>query len=368
MNGKKVRPLTRQEVLPLAVTDADGFTALRFLRHRENTPSIPELEDQGRKALPGIEGSLLDLYHSLWSPEPGVKKEVPPARRYWKGMLEEAMKSSAFKELHAGTQLRELQSVLGTVSMGESVVGMVSEKDKEQLQKVEKAQSKADEAEAEAKGRKLQADAMKRAADQAAAAAAGAGESAPGEPGDGAEGDANGDPDGTPSNGPGGENPSAAGGDASDGNEGASNPTQNQSSESRSGGKPGKSSRANPQRGNSQGGGSSRSGSRMSPEEAQRIADELAKEAAKAEGEADAAQKRAEDAALEAEAAADDLLGAPGSTEAEQKLRELAQMGQRAIQDAKSKVEEVSKTIEAWGLDPADLGKKTIPEASKSKE
>jgi hypothetical protein len=119
---QKLKPVTRQDLLNLAVTDADAFQALRFLRHRETIPSIPDLEEQGRESLPGIEGSMLDLYHTLWSPEPNVKEEVAPDRRYWKELLGQALNSSAYQELHSNTQFKELQSVLGTISMSESVI------------------------------------------------------------------------------------------------------------------------------------------------------------------------------------------------------------------------------------------------------
>ena len=83
----KVKPLSRQEILSLAVTDADAFTANRFLLHRDAVPTISELEEKGGKALPGIEGSLLDLYNTLSSPEPGMREEINPDRRYWKELL-----------------------------------------------------------------------------------------------------------------------------------------------------------------------------------------------------------------------------------------------------------------------------------------
>lgn len=293
---EKVRPLSRQELQALAVTDADAFTANRFLRHRETTPSISELEEKGREALPGIEGSLLDLYHTLWSPDPSVKEEVPPGRRYWQEMLKNAMATSAFKELHAGTELRELQSVLGTISMGESVVGMVSKEDKEKLAELSKAQQASDEAEADADGLEAEADALQSAAEKAAASVAGQGA---GEP---------------------------------------------------SGGK-------------AHGGKSQAGRRRMTPEQAQEIANELAKQVAEAAGKVADARQLADAAKAEAEAAAEALLGKPGSKNAKQKLRELAQIGQAAIKTAQAKVEEVSKTIEAWGLDPAELSRKSIPEA-----
>ena len=69
----KAKPLTWQEVSNLLVTDADAFTALRYLRHRESVPALLDLEAKGDDVLPGIEGSLCDLYHALWSPDPSVR-------------------------------------------------------------------------------------------------------------------------------------------------------------------------------------------------------------------------------------------------------------------------------------------------------
>ena len=297
-NGEKVKvkPVTRQELLKLAVTDADAFTALRFLRHRENTPAIPELEERGQESLPGIEGAMFDLYHSLWAPEPAVKEEVSADRRYWQKLLRETMKSSAFQELHGQTELRELQSVLGTISMGESVVAMVPKEDKAKLQKVQKAQEQADEAKEQAQGRQAEADALQNAADQAEAEADGQGQ---GKPSDG-----------------------------------------------KSGGKP--------QPGSGQG--------QMSVEQAKAIANELARQAGEAKAKAQSARADADEAELQAEIAAEELLGKSGSKEAEDKLRELARIGMQAAKNAHVKVEEVSKTIEAWGLEVGELERKSIPE------
>jgi|GEM_PF-926994 len=307
---KKVRPLSWQDVMRLAATDADPFTALRFLSQREDTPAIPDLEERGQESLPGIEGALLDLYHSLWAQEPKVKEEVPADRRYWRELLGQAMQSSQFQELHAQTELRELQSVLGTIAMAESVVAMVPKEDKEKLKKVQKAQEQADQAEEQAQGLQAQADALQNAADDATGEADGQGQ---GQPTDGESG-------GQPQPGQG-----QAGGGQSQGQ-----PT---------GGR-----------------------ARMSPEQAKAIANELAKQAAEAKAKAQAAQGVADEAKLQAEIAAEELLGAPGSEQAEQKLRELTRIGMQAAKNAKAKAEEVSSTIEAWGLDAGELTRKSIPE------
>ena len=40
--AKNIRPLSRQELLSPAVTDVDAFTALRYIRHRETVPPLPQ--------------------------------------------------------------------------------------------------------------------------------------------------------------------------------------------------------------------------------------------------------------------------------------------------------------------------------------
>jgi len=292
--SKKAKPVTRQDLLNLAVTDADAFQALRFLRHRETIPSIPDLEEQGRESLPGIEGSMLDLYHALWSPEPGVKEEVTPDRRYWKELLGQAMQSSAYQELHANTQFRELQSVLGTISMSESVIGMIPAKDKKQLQDLSQAQQETNDLSEQANQAQAMADAAQQLAD---AAAEGQGE------GEGETGS----------------------------------------------GKPGQSKSSGP--------------GQMSAEQAKAIANELAEAAAQAKTDAQSSQAKADEAKAKAEAMANDLMGQPDSQAAQDKIRELARIGMQAVKDAQTKVEEVSKTIESWGLDAGELTRQGIPEA-----
>jgi uncharacterized protein with von Willebrand factor type A (vWA) domain len=89
----------------------------------------------------------------------------------------------------------------------------------------------------------------------------------------------------------------------------------------------------------------------------------LESEWAKAEEAAEAAKAKADAAKARANALAQDMLGESGTEKAEQKMRELARIGQAALRDAKSKVSEVSDTIEAWGLDEGELTKEGISES-----
>lgn len=285
----KAKPLTRQEIMSLAVTDADAFTAIRFLRHRENVPSIPSLEEQGRKSLPGIEGSLLDIYHSLWSPEPGVKEDVPQDRRYWRELLGQAMNSSAYQELHGQTQFKELQSVLGTISMGESFVGMVSKDDQKSLQELAAQQQQANELDQQSQEAQAQANAAQELADAAS--------------------------------------------------------QQSQSSQGAPQGQPC--------------GGSGQ----MTGAQAQAIADQLAKQAAEARAQSVQVQAEAAGAQAKANQLAEQLMGKPGSPEAQKKLDELRRIGLAAATAAQAKVQEVSETLEAWGLEEGELVRKSIPES-----
>lgn len=291
---RRVQPLTRHEVMPLLVTDADAFTVLRYLRHREAVPALPELEEKGRDVFPKSEGVLADLYDALWDPEPGLKDEVQPDRRYWQQLLGQAMETSAYQELHAVTQLKELQSVLGTIAMGESVLAMIPKEDRPKLQELSAAQADADEAQQQADAMDAEAAAAQQLADAATQQAAG------------------------------------------------------QSTQS--------------QRGKPSGRPSSGSG-QMSPEQARALANELAQAAAQAKAEAQAAQELAQEAKDRAQELAEQVLGKPGSEEAEQKLRELTRIGLQAVKDAQAKVEEVSETIEAWGLEQGELTRQGIPEA-----
>lgn len=276
---QKAPTLTRQELQKLLVTDADAFTALRFLRHRENAPAVSELEESGESQLPGFAGSLCDLYHTLWAETPSVREEVPADRRYWGEVLKAAMSSTAYEQLHAQTQYSDLKSILGTLTMGQSVLENVSEKDKEKLQEAAEKQKDADEAEAEAGQAEAEAAAANMLTEAAQAAQGGQGDTS------------------QPSN-----------------------------------------------------------GSGMSLEEAQVLADQLAERAATARTKADAAKQAVE-------SVVEELLGQPGSDKAMDKLREFARVGIAAAKEAKEKVEEVSDTIESWGLEEGELLRKGIPEA-----
>jgi uncharacterized protein with von Willebrand factor type A (vWA) domain len=298
---QKPKPLSREELLPLLVTDADAFTVQRYLRHREVVPRLPELEEQGQGVLPGPEGVLADLYYSLWDPEPRVreKSEITPDRRYWRELLRQTLQSSAYEELHAATQLKELQSVLGTIAMGEQILALVPEEDKKQLQELAEAQRQADQLGQQA----AEAQAQANAAQQLAQAAAGQPQPGQGQPGGQAQAQ-EGQPQGVPSG--------AAG--------------------------------------------------QMTPEQAKALANELAKQAEAAKQAAESLQKQASEAQAKAEQLAEQLMGKPGSSEAQQKLDKLRRMGMAAVKQAQAKVEEVSETVQAWGLEPGELTRESVEE------
>ena len=164
MENKKLPSLSRQELARLLVTDADAFTQLRYLRHREGVPVLGELEEVGEKQMPGFAGCLADIYHSLWARTPSVKDDVPPARQYWQNILRAALASSSYEAAHAQTQLSELRSVIGSIQMGESIAQMVPKEDQEKLQNAHDAQSVADDAEAEAAQAEAEAEAAENLA------------------------------------------------------------------------------------------------------------------------------------------------------------------------------------------------------------
>jgi len=316
MTEMKVKPFNRQELMPLLVTDADAFSAVRYLRHRETVPRLPELEDQGQLAVPGSEGVLADLYYSLWAPEPGIKEEseITPDRKYWRELLSQTMQSSVYKELHSQTQLKELQSILGTISMGESVLAMVPEEDKEQLQELSQAQQEADSADIKAQQAQANANVAQQLADVARERQGqGTGESQSGQSQSQAQG---------------------------------SQPGQGQSQ---------------PLQGNSQGQPSSGSG-QLTPEQAREIANQLAEQAAKAKANANNAQQKADDTKARTEELAEILLGEPNSREAFEKQRELARIGLAAVKKAHEEVKDISDTIEMWGLEAGELTRENIPE------
>ncbi len=315
---KSPRSVTRQELSKLQVTDADAFTGLRFLRHRDATPALPELEERGDHKHPGTVGTLADLYHALWASEPNMREDgdVLADRRWWRQLLAQTVSTAGYQELHAATELSDLKSVLGTVAMGETIVGSVSKEDSEKLQQVAEAQAEANDAAQAASDAQAQADALASAADDAAAGA-GSGFS------------------------------TGSGNAVGQSANGQSQPTMGQKSGQASG----------------TGSPTSTSSSQFSPQQAQKLADELTDEWEKAEAKAEAAKAKADAAQAKADAIAQDMLGEPGSDRAEEKMRELARIGLAALRDAQAKVEEVSDTIEAWGLDEGELSQEGIPES-----
>lgn len=290
---QKTPPLERRRLLEQVVTQTDAFTALRYLRHREGVPAIPEMEEKGQKVVPSFEACGLDLYNALWQPEPEMRDEVPADRKYWESLLGQTMETSLWAETHASTQLSELKSVLGTVAMGESVLALVPQEDQQKLQDLAKRQADANQMSQQAQELQAQAQIAQMLADAAAA-------QSPGQPQS-----SQGSPSGQPSGGMG----------------------------------------------------------QLTPEQAREIANQLAEQAAKASQDAQAAKQLADEAQLEAEVKAEELMGKPGSDEAKAKAEELRRIGLAALQQARQKVQEVSETLEAWGLEEAELSRQPIPES-----
>ena len=328
--AEKLKPVTRQEILDLAVTDVDAFTALRYLRHRETVPTIPDLESKGRESFPGIEGSLLDLYQTLWAPAPGVREEVSPDRKYWQKLLNQTMTSSVYQELHAKTQLKELLSVMGTISMGESILVHIPEEDKEKLRELNQAQQEANQLEQKAQ----QAQANAQVAQMLAQAAMqGDGKGQEGQSGQAQSGDGN-----------------------AEGSQESSDQSAGGESSSQSG--QGQSQASNDQ---SQGQPSGSSGG-MTQDAAKEIANQLAKQAQQAQANADALQKQVEDAKSKVEELSEALMGEEGSQEAFEKQRELARIGIAAANQAKDEMQDILDTVQAWGLEAGDLTREGFEE------
>lgn len=285
-----IKPVSRQELQKLLVTDADQYSAVRFLRKREEIPALQNVEVVGEQKFPGMIGVLADLYYALWAEKPAVREEVRADRRFFEEILKGAMATSVYEEIHAATQFSELRSVLGTVSMGNTIVGNVSKEDAGKLAESKEAEDMAEEVEAEAQQAEADADTLQQLAD--------------GQSGD-----------------------------------------QDQSGQGQnSGGQP-QQGKGNPSGTSNQSGG------------------KLSKAAADARAKAEAARAEANAARELADQAAESLLGKLGSDEALEKQKRLARAGIVAARDAKTKVEEVSETLQAWGLEEAELTQQGIPEA-----
>ncbi len=268
---KAPKTLSRADLQKLLVTDADAFTALRFLRQRERMPALAELEAAGEQKLPGTAGALADIYHVLWAATPVVRDDAPSDRSFFAEILKGAMATSAYEGLHAQTRFSELASILGTLTMGDTIVANVSKGDAKKLQESADAQNTADETEAEAQKAEAEADMLGELAEQAQSAG------------------------------------------------GAGQPS-------------------------SQAAG-------------------LSAQAAEARAQAQAARAAADTAQAQADAAAESLMGKPGSEAAAKKLQELARLGLAAAKRAKEKVEEVSETLQTWGFEEGELTREGIPEA-----
>ncbi len=309
MDAKKniAPPLAPGELLPAMVSEADVFTVLGYCRTREQTPAIWELEKNGAKVLPGVTAALGDTYNVLWSEEAGLKPsdQVPPSRQYWRGMLGETVETAAFEELHAKTRGDRVLAMAGTIEAARTILRLVSADDAEQLERVAEADAEADQLEQTAQDAQAEADALQELCDQMMAQAQAGGGQCPGEKADGTA-------DGAPQSGNG--SPSGA-----------------------------------PKAGRGS----------LTVAQAQALADKLAQAKARVGD----VRAQADVAHQHAQAEADALMGKPGSAEAEAKMRELARAGHAALAEAGKVVEELSETIEAWGLERGELHQMEVPEA-----
>jgi uncharacterized protein with von Willebrand factor type A (vWA) domain len=153
--------LSRSQLMSQMVTEADDFTALRYLRHRQDAPKVQELEQSGASILPNAAGAMADIYYSLWSPEVALKpaEKLPASHGYWQQMLGSALKTSSFEQMHALTQFQELPSLIGAISMGQEVLALVPEEDRKKLQELNEAESQASDAQQQMQSAEAQSEA-----------------------------------------------------------------------------------------------------------------------------------------------------------------------------------------------------------------
>lgn len=272
-----MKNINRSQLLAQAVTKVDDFTALRYVTLRGETPRLPQLEENGSDILPNIQSALLDVYHSLWAMEPSLKanEEVSPSHQYWRQMLESAVQTTAYQQMHVQTQLQELPSLIGTITMGQSFLEMVPEEDREQLKQQAEAQAEADAAQQQMQ----QAQAQANIAEQLLA----------------------------------------------------------QLQQAMGIGQP--------------------------SEQAQQATEQLQSQMQQSQAKAQEAQMTLEEAKAKAEALAQQMLGKPGSEQAQKKQTQISRIAQQAATNAAKEVKEVSDLLQSWGMDPGELTREGMPKA-----
>jgi uncharacterized protein with von Willebrand factor type A (vWA) domain len=141
-------PLDWGKLHPALVTSADRFSILQYGQKRSETPALAELEQAGK--IPNMPAVLGDTAFALYAHEAGVKEDVPADRRYWRDLLGETTKTTAFKGLAAQTRSDWLLSSLGTIEAAREILRLVPKEDAKKLDDIAKAQAEADELEQEA--------------------------------------------------------------------------------------------------------------------------------------------------------------------------------------------------------------------------
>jgi len=295
----KVAPLDRGALQSSLVTDADAFVVGRYLRQREDAPALAQLEKTGEAKIPGVQAALADTFNALWSDELGFRPDA-----------EVAPARRYWRELLGQTATTAAYQELHGRTAGDMLMSFVGTMEAgETLLKLVPAED----------SEKLQElDASQKAADSAEQDAqdAEAEAEAFAEMADMAGSQAS------------GQGPASSGGNGQPSGQAA---------------------------GGNAGG--------MSASEAQALADRLSQQWEEAQTRADAARSVADAAKAGVEAKAAELLGQPGSAEAKAKTDELRRLGIAAVKKASEKVEELSETINGWGLEPGELESKSIPEA-----
>lgn len=275
---KKENYLSRSQLLSQLVTEADDFTALRYLKHRDDTPRLIDLEKSGVEVLPNAQGALADMYYSLWSPEPGLKPadKTSASLSYWRSMLDSAYNTTAFQQMHAQTQLQELTSLIGTLSMGEETFKLIPKEDQEKLKGLQEAEKEASDAQQQMQLAQADVGAANQLISQLQAVMQG--------------------------------NSSA---------------------------------------------------------QAQEALANVKSQMQQAQSNAQAAEMTLQEATAKADQIAQDLMGKPGTPEAQAKQTQLQRAAQAAATRASEEVKEVSNLLQSWGIEPKELGKGDPAEALK---
>lgn len=146
------RLAARQGRLHKTTVVSDPLDWDSFGRRLGSSEKLQALEEKGCEVLPTFHPLLFDVYAAMYYPSPQVRPvgRVTQSHRLNAGIMKQLMELPEYREIHEDTQSDNLLSAMAVLEVGNAVIGIITEEQKELIEQMQESESEQDQAQTEA--------------------------------------------------------------------------------------------------------------------------------------------------------------------------------------------------------------------------